>query len=139
MPVQKPMQLRKRMNKFYALFLLFVYLLFSAGMSEFLKVNTLLTHYGETRKWTPSVCFFEFLVEHYLTDDGNPDDNATDSKLPFKSPGSHAASGLVFILSQFPAGVKSCSSRPADDYFSRNDSTVPTRFHSLVWHPPQAA
>jgi len=72
-------------KKVAALFLLSIYLFSAIQLSELLKINVLLAHYHETEQHEPKISFFDFLVMHYVTDDGNSKDNDRDSQLPYKS------------------------------------------------------
>ena len=73
------------MRKITGIFFLSIYIFSVPSFSEIFKIRLLIQHYQETKADVSSISFAEFLTMHYLTDDGNKNDNKQDNKLPFKS------------------------------------------------------
>ena len=128
------------MKKTIAIFLLSIYLISSAELYELLKVNVLLEHYGETAVHNGAVSFVDFLIMHYVTDDGNSNDNDRDRQLPFKSThqyitGSLAAAILQrneeMIIPALPAGTIK--------FYNHSNESMTSNFYNMVWNPPKPA
>lgn len=101
------------------------------------KVNMLVQHYEETKLQEGSISFLNFLVMHYITDDGNDQDNDTDSKLPFKSKQIYSMIGFVSAPTQSVSIVISALGLIKYDYYVKVVSLIFTSYYALVWHPPQ--
>lgn len=127
------------MKKAATIFLLSVYLLSATQLYELLKVNVLIEHFYETRQAEHrGVSFLEFLVMHYITDDGNNKDNDRDSQLPFKSHGSLVANSIsTFILNKAEAIVPVHVMAGKADFRNYCDPFVTSNFCSQVWNPPR--
>ena len=121
-----------------ALFLLSIYLFSAIQLYELLKINVLVAHYYETKQHEPEITFLDFLVMHYVTDDGNSKDNDRDCQLPFKSNSNLVANGVsTFTLNKpeeiiVPAIVADKTIFP--DY---RDPYISSNFSKLVWNPPR--
>ena len=126
------------MKKLPAIFLLSIYTLSMTGVTELFKVNALLGHYGETRVKDGQVSFLEFLVMHYVTDDGTAQDDDRDSQLPFKSHGRLVAGNSSnFILNR---SVQIDLTPPGADKRHFNnypDPLINSNFLDQVWNPPR--
>ncbi|MBK8787872.1 MAG: hypothetical protein IPN43_15590 [Chitinophagaceae bacterium] len=129
------------MKKITAILFLSVYLLYTTGFHELLKINALVRHFHETQKNDSTVTFYHFLVMHYVTDDLNDTDNDRDKQLPFKSVNSFISNTSVFYIPDFniqPQVVKSASSGTPVKFIVK-DLFIDTDFYSIVWHPPKNA
>ena len=108
------------------------------GVAELFKVNALLEHYGETRIKDGPVSFVEFLVMHYVTDDGTTQDDDRDSQLPFKSQGRLVANNSSnFILNR---SVQIDLTPPGNDkrhFYNYPDPLIISNFCDRVWNPPR--
>lgn len=121
------------------IFLAGVYLFSATGLSEFSKINILLQHYTDTKKENIHISFIEFLVEHYLTDDGNPKDDDTDSKLPFKSYRTCSSLTVIFTPIGFMEKISAKYDVISIHFFLHDDMICPATFYSMVWHPPKVS
>ena len=126
------------MKKISAIFLLSVYLLSATQLSELLKVNILIAHYQETELKNGPVAFLDFLVMHYITDDGTTQDDDRDEQLPFKSHSSLVANGFSsFIINR---NVEILLVSPVADAKDFNDYCNPfisSIYAQQVWNPPR--
>ena len=100
-------------------------------------MNALTNHFEETKQLDSSVSFFSFLIMHYITDDGNSKDNATDEKLPFKSHEVYSVVSFVSVPIQITSLSFNADPIIKNDFFVEDDSLIFTIYCSLVWHPPQ--
>lgn len=125
------------MKKSVAIFLLTVYLFSATDLKELLKIEVVIEHLQEHQKNDRSVTLFQFLVMHYITDDGNSKDNATDEKLPFKSHEVYSVVSFVSVPNQIASLAFNAFPIIKDDFFVEDDSLIFTNYHALVWHPPQ--
>ena len=125
------------MKKITVLFLLSVYVFSATDLKEFFKLNVLSQHFEETKQLDNSVTFLDFLVMHYVTDDGNSNDNDTDEKLPFKSADVHSTVNFVSIPYQFISLAFTSFPDSKSYFFHHDDSFIVTNYQALVWHPPQ--
>jgi hypothetical protein len=104
-----------------------------------MKVNTLLEHFGETRKHDGDISFTRFLIMHYLTDDGNTKDDERDQQLPFKSASGYIAGTLpVFIIECQQEFIAAPVMQKDNQFYIQYDSPVSSNFYNLVWNPPKA-
>jgi hypothetical protein len=125
-------------KKFVAIFLLSIYLLSSTAMSELLKVNVLVEHFQETRMKNGPVAFFDFLVMHYITDDGNSLDDDRDCQLPFKSHSSLVANNFSnFILNRYVEIVLTPVKTDERHFYNYCSPYISSNFSKLVWNPPK--
>lgn len=126
------------MKKLSAIFLLSIYLLSATPFSELLKVNVLVQHYQETIKKNGPVAFFDFLVMHYITDDGNTLDDDRDSELPFKSESSLVASNFSnFIINNYAEILVAPTATDKKDFHNYTDPYISSNFSKLFWNPPK--
>ncbi|MEP7197069.1 MAG: hypothetical protein ABI851_11175 [Saprospiraceae bacterium] len=125
------------MKKASIVILTSLYLLSTTGLSELTKVNVLLQHYADTKKANNSIGFCEFLIEHYLTDDGNPNDNDMDAKLPFKSHDIHSLSRDLFVPTQLLNSAIIVHTFASNNSFPEDKSKITNSFYNMVWHPPK--
>ena len=126
------------MKKISAIFLLSIYLVSATQVAELLKVNVLIAHFHETEQKDGPLSFLQFLVMHYVTDDGTTKDDERDSQLPFKSHSSLAAGNTAsFILNR----VIEISITPvgADKrhFYNYPDPLINSNFCDQVWNPPR--
>ena len=61
-----------------------IYILGATEIGQLLNINQLLLHYKQHHDADHRLCFGDFLIMHYCTDDGTHTDDEQDSKLPFK-------------------------------------------------------
>lgn len=125
------------MKKFTAIFLLSVYMLSATEFGELLKLNVLLQHYAETEKHDGPMSFLHFLAMHYITDDGNNNDNDRDAQLPFKSTAVVAHSSITFVLNFQTATATVPALVLKKDFPAYNDPNIPSTFSRSVWNPPR--
>ena len=126
------------MKKHFAIFLLSIYLFSATDVKELLKINVVISHYGEHQKKDMSITFFRFLLMHYVTDDNNSKDNDRDRQLPFKSAGTLAANNSTVSVTSPIASVVFQSDASIDNNFLIvDDFFIITSYHAIVWHPPQ--
>ena len=125
------------MKKITTIFLLSIYLFSATDLKELLKINALTNHFEETKQLDNSVSFFSFLIMHYITDDGNSKDNATDEKLPFKSHVVYFVVSFVSVHIQITSLSFNAYPIIKNDFFVEDDSLIFTNYCALVWHPPQ--
>jgi len=125
-------------KKLSAIFLLSVYLLSATQLSELLKVNALIEHYQETELKNGPVGFLDFLMMHYVTDDGTSQDDDRDCQLPFKSHSSLVASSFSNFIINRNVEITSAPIGTAERYF--NDYCNPfirSIYSQQVWNPPK--
>ena len=126
------------MKKFSAIFILSIYLLSATPLSELLKVNVLVQHFQETRMKKGSVAFFDFLVMHYITDDGNNLDDDRDSELPFKSNSSLVAYNFSnFIINSYAEILIAPTRTDKINFHNYTDPFTSSSFSKLFWNPPK--
>jgi hypothetical protein len=122
-----------------AILFLFIYLVYTTGFNELLKLNALVQHFNETQKNDKAVTFYHFLVMHYITDDLNDKDNDQDKQLPFKSTETVITNSTVLYtpyLNMIPLTAQSFTvSKPVK--LIVKDLFIDTDFNSTVWHPPK--
>jgi hypothetical protein len=126
-------------KKITAILFLSIYLFYTTGLHELLKINVLIEHFHETQKNDRALTFYHFLVMHYITDDLNDKDNDRDKQLPFKSTETFISNSTVLYTPDL-------SIQPLTaQYFTINktvklivrDLFIVTDFNSPVWHPPK--
>ena len=126
-----------QVKKITTIFLLSIYLFSATDLKELLKINALTNHFEETKLIDNSLSFFSFLIMHYITDDGNSQDNSTDAKLPFKSHEVYSLVSLVSVPNQFISLAINAFPIIKNDFFIEDDLLIFTNYCALVWQPPQ--
>ncbi len=125
-------------KKLCAIFLLASYLFSATDIKEIFKINVVINHLHEHQKKDQSILLIDFLVMHYVTDDGNNMDDNTDKSLPFKSADSHLAS-LNFV--SVPLSFSLCEFQFFDDakscFLNAREFFILPNFYASIWHPPQ--
>lgn len=125
-------------KKSAAIFLLSIYLLSAIQLDELLKINVLIAHFYETRQDDHHISFADFLVMHYITDDGNSRDNDRDCQLPFKSNSSVVANNFfTFILKRSEEIVMTPVPANKVDFHHYSTPFITSNFSKLVWNPPK--
>lgn len=113
-------------------------MLSATSFSELLKVDVLIKHYQETELKSGYIAFEDFLVMHYITDDGNSQDDDRDEQLPFKSHSSLVANTFSsFIINR---SVEMVFLLPATDEIHFSDYCNPfisSTYCQQVWNPPR--
>jgi len=112
-------------------------MLSATGSYELFKINVLIEHFRETRLADKSVSFTQFLIMHYITDDGNDKDNDRDSQLPFKSHSIITSSSSAFVLPVARGIIQIPSSSFRKDFSQYRDPILNSNFCDMVWNPPQ--
>ena len=126
------------MNKYAAIFLVFVYLISATEFSQLLRIPLLLKHFTEHKMELSELSVSGFLSMHYFN--GNPHDKdfEQDMQLPFKSHNScinflsisePTPKMELIILWFFPQKDK--SNFPPIYFYS-------TQYFSSVWQPPKS-
>ena len=128
------------MKKFIAIFFTVIYLISIIGFTEIMKVGVLVEHFNETKCSDESVSFFDFIVMHYLTDDGNNSDNEKDSRLPFKSidSGIIAISGSALPCTPFGIKLRRIDINKSD-LLAYEDKFLFLSVPRLIWNPPKVS
>ena len=127
------------MKKITAILFLFIYLFYTTGFGELVKVNVLFEHFYETKKNDRAVSFYYFLVMHYITNDLNDKDNERDKQLPFKSTETFVSNSTILYtpnLNIQPLSFRKFTINRAVKIIA-NDALVVKEFNSIVWHPPK--
>jgi len=125
-------------KKASAIFLLLVYLFSAIQLSELLKINALVAHYHETKQNEPYISFVDFIVMHYITDDGTTKDDQRDCELPFKSNHNIVAnSSSSFILSRSAEIIMPPVVAGKEDFQLYNSAFFTSNFYNPVWNPPR--
>jgi hypothetical protein len=126
-------------RKATAILLILVYSFSAIQLSELLKVSALVAHYYETRQNDDhNIGFLDFLVMHYITDDGNAKDNDRDTDLPFKS--NHniiASTSSTFILERTETLITPPLITGNKELFHYNTPFISSNFYKIVWNPPR--
>ena len=126
------------MKKIAATFLLSIYLFSAIQLYELLKINVLVAHFYETKQHDPKISFFDFLVMHYITDDGNTQDNDRDCQLPFKSNVNLVANSVSTFILNGPAEIILPPAVAGNGNFYQYDAPyISSNFSKLVWNPPR--
>ena len=126
------------MKKFAAILLFSIYTVSVTELYELLKVNVLVEHYSETTKHDGPISFADFLIMHYLTDDGNNKDNERDHQLPFKSAASYLANGTsVVVLQKQEEFVLKPVDKENKKFGTHPNPSIPSSFYNSVWNPPR--
>jgi len=113
-------------------------MLSATSLYELLKVDVLLEHYAETKKHDGPISFLDFLVMHYITDDGNSKDNDRDEQLPFKSHNNFIASNSFTILlnkAEEPALTPIVADKR--DFPGYKNPFITSMYSNTVWNPPR--
>lgn len=123
------------MEKLKAIFFLIIYLLSATECTQVLKLPILVTHYTEHIEKKVNHTFSEFLNDHYLSDDGEPNDDESDSRLPFKKLGvTELDADTLIVIGSISFGV---SSRAILMFIADAESLLPSRDVSGIWLPPK--
>lgn len=64
--------------------LLAIVILFATPLQQLTKVPVLMEHYQEHKLRNGDITFLDFMIMHYVSDDGVHDDDNRDMELPFK-------------------------------------------------------
>lgn len=124
-------------KRFIAFFLLLLYCASLPGLSEVCRFPLLVEHYFDHKgKGNILEHAGDYLIQHYLHENGTDRDAAEDAQLPFKSavcfiyapvaalvPFQHVEAVPVFLLQDYPASRQHML---PDDYFAS------------IWQPPRA-
>jgi hypothetical protein len=125
-------------KKFAAILFFSIYTISITGLYELLKINVLVEHYSETTKHDGPVSFTDFLIMHYLTDDGNNKDNDRDHQLPFKSTANCLANTIsIVVLQKQEEGILKPASIENKKFYNHPDPFIPSNFYNSVWNPPK--
>lgn len=127
------------MKKITAILFLSIYLLYSTGAHELLKLNALVDHFYESQENDRALTFSQFLLMHYVTDDLNDRDDERDKQLPFRSAESYAATSTGFYIPVYSIQASCIPSFIITEPFKiiPKDLFIDTDFKSFVWHPPR--
>ena len=127
------------MKKITAILFLFIYLFYTTGFGELVKVNVLFEHFYETKKNDRAVSFYYFLVMHYITNDLNDKDNERDKQLPFKSTETCLANSTILFTPNLHVQSFTTENITINNAVKliANDVLVVKEFNSIVWHPPK--
>ena len=113
-------------------------MLSATALSELLKVNVLVEHFQETRSKNGPVAFLDFLVMHYITDDGSSLDDDRDCQLPFKSHSSVVTNNFSnLIVNRYVEIVVAPIGKDKKHFKNYSSPDVSSNFCKLVWNPPK--
>lgn len=87
------------MRKLFALSLLAVLFLSNTEFCELFKLPKIVKHYKWHHHLNPNIGFVQFLVQHYVGDDGMSSDNTEDNNLPFKQLHKPVAPSIIIVQS----------------------------------------
>ena len=129
------------MKKITAICFLFIYLFYTTGFQELLKIATLIEHFHETQQNERNITFSQFLLMHYITDDHNDRDNDRDRQLPFKSTDTYTSGISTFCITN--QGIQPFAARSFQICepvkIIAKDLFIHTDFNAIVWHPPKVS
>jgi len=120
--------------------LLAMFLYANTELHELLKLPVLVHHYLEHDTSSPDLSFFEFLKEHYDSNNTHrhPDNNHNDhQKLPFKNGN---CSTMHSVLDVFQVGMQSCCQIDVCSVkaiFPCDDLIYLSSIYTEVFQPPQ--
>lgn len=126
------------MKKATAILFLFVFMLTTAHISEFFKLNRFVKHYTEHIAEEPGMSMWEFITMHYMNGDVKDDDYKKDLQLPFKDLANQCHTNIT--LDQPVAAI---NLKPDIKTISKNfelkDLSIPTNnYTKTIWQPPRA-
>ena len=125
------------MKKLIPILLLFLYLVSTTELYQFLKIPDLIEHYCEHKALNPEMSLVAFLKTHY-NHPVKDRDSGKDQKLPFII---HSAPlSLFFTLEQgFHFEIKNNNFRPTISHKipSYNENFCYKGFINSVWEPPR--
>jgi hypothetical protein len=125
-------------KKLSAIFLLSVYSLSATPLSELLKVDVLVAHYYETELKSGPLAFLDFLVMHYITDDGTSQDDDRDQQLPFKSHSSLVVNSFSsFIINRNVEMILAPVERAEQHFNGYCNPLISSIYCQQVWNPPR--
>jgi hypothetical protein len=126
-------------KKMSAILFLSIYLFYTTGFHELLKVNVVIEHFYETKKIDHTVTFLHFLVMHYITDDFNDKDDCRDKQLPFKSTETYFTNPLVLYTPVQHVQLITTQSfkvNKAELNVTKGCFAI-TKYKTPVWNPPK--
>jgi hypothetical protein len=108
------------------------------GVAEMKKLTVMMEHYNETVHQQGAISFSDFVMMHYVTDDGTFEDDARDSQLPFKSSTANTIHLLAYCLPirLMDWGLKPSSVEEGRTYAYDIQKLI-TSFIANIWQPPQ--
>ncbi len=127
------------LKKITAILFLSIYLFYTTGFHELLKVNILIEHFYETKKNYSALTFYNFLVMHYITDDLNDKDDDQDKQLPFKSTETYFTNPIVLytpVQHVQLVTIRSFKVNKAELNVTKGCFAI-TKYKTPVWHPPK--
>lgn len=104
-----------------------------------MKIDVLVDHFAETRKHDGPISFLDFLVMHYVTDDGNNNDNDRDEQLPFKSHYIVADNSNITILNQAEGFYIRLSVDNKTNFSPLKNPFIKLAPSNAVWNPPRVS
>lgn len=114
-------------------------MLSATELHELFRINLLIAHFNETKANDKSISFTDFLVEHYITDDGNKKDDERDRQLPFKSHNLVAGTPSIFTLEQPETFVPASCRIVKKDFNNYRNPLFKSNFRDIVWNPPKVS
>lgn len=128
------------MKRSVAISFLFLHLVFSTEMHEFLKMPVFVFHYIEHQKDSKDhLSLFSFIKLHYFSHDRNDQDHEDHEELPFHD---HSILCNSLVMSLLPTQFVSITGYPSfrkQIPHSSNDNSPLNFFHSDIWQPPRLA
>ncbi|MDF2437353.1 MAG: hypothetical protein K0Q95_1729 [Bacteroidota bacterium] len=91
-------------------------------------------HFQETQK-VKCLTFFEFIKEHYISDDGDESDNHTDMKLPFKTYESSSFS-LITTAQLYSTRILPLE-QSHNEMFFPEEKLIESAYLASIWQPPR--
>jgi hypothetical protein len=126
------------MRKTLVILLMLVHLTGNTEVGQLFRVPQLITHFFQHHRQDPGISFGEFIVMHYLGDDGTTADDDTDKELPCRNTG-HNTIALSFspMVNEIPFSELFLLNSP--DYNSRLLSGITSKHVVLILQPPRIA
>lgn len=127
------------MNKFIAICIASILLVYSTRLQELAKLPILFQHYFEHQSLNEEITFGAYLWEHYSDIPHSDEDEQRDNQLPFKS----TDNGNVTLLSLAvpPSNPVSLKLIPTDytcpSLYFKGDH-IPSASGAKIWQPPKA-
>ena len=103
-----------------------------------MKINVVVNHFAEHKRLDQSITVYQFLVMHYITDDGNQNDNNRDMALPFKSAENFSSFNISsFLISGQVEFLNNNFILKHSEKIPNADVKFIYNFFASIWQPPQ--
>jgi len=127
------------MRKVFVYFFLLVYLFSSTELSELLKMNVLMSHFGEHTKKS-NISFTDFIYIHYVNPHEDDGDNDENGKLPFQGQKDFNSMNYTVVIpsTHLPSisYIQTLENKEKQNFYGVH-SMMNSSFLSSIWQPPQ--